>query len=397
MPEPQWLRLLSDALATDKVTDATAAAGEALGYYMERPNAQEAFDQFKEALEGRQKVREDDYAPAAIGVSAAANLLPQTRVIKGIQAAKQLVEGGGFLGDMTKKNVRIGNKKFPSKRPKALDDAEGQRIEMEGGHYGIPSKVEDGSGAIRLYTPEGDHYQTIRFAPDRDGTISIHHDFPTKFGESNPDIRRGRSREMRHILADTFGGIGSDPSGNNTDVGINAYYKDPRAMRVYPEELEGSKKAVTNYNRFFTPGTDKQKERFEDAFREKYDDASPMAHKESFDPFGSKKLREELQRRYEQTAQQRAEAQQRRANESASATREILEAAPDIYSRKQAALNELPEGSDDRRYIVSDRRRELLDYLPGRDRDELVSQHSGDLLDEKAMSWADLLKAIKNR
>jgi len=56
MAEPEWLRLLSDALATDKITDTTAAAGEALGYYLERPDAREAFDQFNKALENREKM-----------------------------------------------------------------------------------------------------------------------------------------------------------------------------------------------------------------------------------------------------------------------------------------------------------------------------------------------------
>jgi len=196
-------------------------------------------------------------------MNAAASLLPQTRVIRGIQKAKQLIEGGGLLTDTTKKNVRVGNRKFPSENPEALDNVD--RIEMKGGHYAIPDEVRNGEGALRLYSDEGKHYQTIRFAPDRDGTISIHHDFPTVYGEQNPDVRRARSREARHILADMFGGIGSDPSGDNSDIGKVAYSRDPRALRVYPEGLEGSGKAVTKRNRFFTPGTEGQQARFEKA------------------------------------------------------------------------------------------------------------------------------------
>jgi len=84
-----------------------------------------------------------------------------------------------------------------------------------------------------------------------------------------------------------------------------------------------------------------------------------------------------------------------RKQETVQSIQEALQASNDIYNRKQSELSKLPEGSDDRRYTISDRRRELLDYLPGRDRDRLVSKHSGDLLDEQAMSWSDLVKAIE--
>lgn len=403
MPENKWLRIAADALLDEKLTDAAAASGEAIGYYMQRPNLKEAADQFSDALRRRETVRDDDPVAASMAANTAAGLLPQTRLIKAINRAKDILNGSISTIDTSKRNVRIGNKRFPSEG--SMEEFQGKKIPMKDGHYGI-LKGNDYGGTIWLHDKKGKAYQEIRFDRDNDDTVVIHYDFPTDHGKDNPDLRRGRSREMRHIMAEHFGGIGSDPGGDNSQEGMNAYYRDPKARRVYPEDLEDTQNKATFQSRFFTPGDDVQAEAFDEAFAKKFKGHDSQEHK---DPDRRWFMSEEQRRKFieeqsrerkreeAESAKRWARIEKARRAESQAAIEEITRRAPDVYSRKQRQLSELPPDSPDRRHVIVDRRRELLTELPERDRLRIHERgYAGELMDEDKTPWSRFLEILKN-
>lgn len=299
MPDNPYLRAASNALAGNTVTGLAAATGQGIGDYLESNDLKSAWETFKEGLLEQEAANAKVPASAQFAANTVSNFLPASRALKGIDAAKRLVEGGGIGPGFTgKMDVSMGQKKFPGK-DKALskfasknkatpsysdDDLTGFRelpikelpnntkLVLSGSEF-KNGKFKSGDAEIK--NAEGQTLSTIKLGTDKDGTVVIHSHFPNEkyLGGSSEAkaLSKGTGGPARQALAELFGGLGSDPRGMNSGAGLKSYQKDSNALRTLPEQDDKKPRLTTmegNYlggdrARFFTPGSSKQRKEFE--------------------------------------------------------------------------------------------------------------------------------------
>jgi hypothetical protein len=183
--------------------------------------------------------------------------------------------------------VQVGGEDFPSECSAEAFKVlrKGKKLPMEGGHQAkvTHSSVRQGILALDLLNKNGDNYAYVTLLRDQHGTMCVMRAEPTPYGESNPNERKGRVKELRRILAPMFGGIASDWVPENTFASIRSYYRDSQAIRTIPEKDDNQKRlklgaylldpprGIENKrSRFFTPGSEQQWKRLEKVLEQTY-------------------------------------------------------------------------------------------------------------------------------
>jgi hypothetical protein len=305
MPTNKYARIGSNALVGSTLTNATHATGAALETLARTKDGQQAmeawFDDFVE------NGLEDNQPNPGLQTVAnmVANLLPQTKVLKILSNTNQLLDGGGIGKKFSDKLDIIRNKKkFKSEEKnalskKAFDELKSPKEDLNqnsefkdifvknltDGRKLFVDGVENKGGDITYVSAnvkdKNNHTLTnLKLGPDNEGLLTVNSNFANNHHPKGFDYAKFKSknasRESREALAELFGGIGSDKYGRNSSSGISSYYHpEDKSVRTFPENLEDNVKYNSRQDsRFFTAGTEQQRQDFLKATKEQFSQTS---------------------------------------------------------------------------------------------------------------------------